>query len=336
MTDRIFISTTGSGIARASCAGNGQWQVEKLLQNEDVRCLAADPTQAGRLYAGTQGNGLLRSDDAGKTWQPGGLAGQIVKSVAASPTESGVLYAGTKPAYIYKSTDSGATWRELESFRRIPWRTFWFSPAEKPFTAYVQAIALSPTDPGHIVAGIEFGAVVMSRDGGRTWSRHLDNALRDCHSLIFHSHDGSYLYEGGGTGGGAAFSADGGYHWHKQRRHLDRHYGWASAADPADPSTWYVSLSPGPSKAHTPGRAAAYIFRHRDNKWSRLSGGLPQPLDHMPYALVTEPNTPGLIYAGLNNGDIWESFDHGDNWHKLPLNMSAIQHCMIILDTSAK
>jgi hypothetical protein len=330
MTERVFISTIGKGIARATCTDN-HWQVESLLRDYEVVCLAADPLNPGRVYAGTQGNGVLRSDDAGATWQPCGLAGQIVKAVTASPTQPGVLYAGTKPALMFRSNDSGDTWRELESFRRIPWRWLWFSPAEKPFTAYVQAIALSPTDPAHVVVGIEAGAVVMSKDGGETWSRHCRGALRDCHSLIFHARDGSRLYEGGGSGGGAAFSVDGGHNWHKPKDGLDRHYGWAVAADPARPDIWYASLSPGPFKAHNDGKAEAYIFRREGQDWRKLAGGLPQPLDNMPYALLTDPNVPGQLYAGLSNGDIWGSTDHGDNWRQLPLSLCRIQRVLIIL-----
>ncbi|MGA7731092.1 MAG: hypothetical protein WCD37_07445 [Chloroflexia bacterium] len=329
--ERIFISTTGGGISRAACDGNGSWHVESLLRDQRVVCLTADPLNAGRVYAGTQGNGVLRSDDAGKTWRACGLTGHIIKAIAASRTQPGVLYAGTKPVFVFKSNDGGVTWREMRSFRRIPWRWLWLSPAEKPFIGYVQAIATSPTAPGHIAVGIEAGAVVMTTDGGKTWSRHCRGALRDCHSLIFHARDGSRLYEGGGTGGGAAFSTDGGRHWTKPRKGLDRHYGWAVAANPIRPDIWYVSLSPGPFKAHGDGNAQAYIFRREGNGWRKLTGGLPQPLDHMPYALLTDPNAPDLLYAGLSNGDIWESIDCGNNWRKLPLNLGGIHSTLVML-----
>jgi photosystem II stability/assembly factor-like uncharacterized protein len=63
----------------------------------------------------------------------------------------------------------------------------WLSPAEKPFIGYVQAIALSPTNPNVIVVGIEAGAVVRSQDGGQIWSDHRRGALRDRHTLVFHA-----------------------------------------------------------------------------------------------------------------------------------------------------
>jgi photosystem II stability/assembly factor-like uncharacterized protein len=327
---RTFLATTGKGIARASRDPDGAWQVEHLLPGTDVRCLSADPLNPGVVYAGTQGSGVLRSDDYGSTWRPAGLEGEIVKSIAASPTQAGTVYAGTKPAYMHVSRDGGATWRELRGFRRIPGRWWWRSPAETPFTAYVQAIALSPTDPNIVLAGIEAGAVVRSEDGGRTWSRHVPDALRDCHTLTFHASDGNWAYEGGGTGHGFAVSRDGGRTWRKHHTGLDRAYGWAAAADPARPDIWYASLSPGPSKAHSSANAQAYIFRSVGGRpWEKLSGGLPQPLDHMPYALITDADAPGHLYAGLSNGDIWHTTDHGDTWRRLPVNLSGIHQTLI-------
>jgi len=62
-----------------------------------------------------------------------------------------------------------------------------------------------------------------------------------------------------------------------------------------------------------------------------LTGGLPQPLNHMPYALLTDPTTPGHVYAGLSNGEVWHSTDHGDSWHKLPFCLKGIHRTLILL-----
>jgi hypothetical protein len=210
--NRTFISTNGSRLARAEGDANNHWTVEFLLEGVNVRCLAADPLNRDVVYAGTQENGILRSDDRGKTWLPSGMKGRVVKAIAVSPAESGLIVAGTRPPGIFISHDGGQKWTELESFRRTK-RWFWFSPAEKPFTAYIQGIALSPTDPNVILAGIEAGAVVRSTDGGNTWQDHRKGALRDCHTIRFHTTNGNWVYEGGGTGAGAAFSRDAGNTW---------------------------------------------------------------------------------------------------------------------------
>ena len=327
----FFLSTTGNGLMLAARNSDGQWAVESTLDGQEIICLSQDRNHAGTVYAGSRGHGVLRSIDHGKTWSPAGLSGHTVKVINASRVAPGVVYAGTKPAMIFVSRDQGGHWEELASFRKIFSRRFWFSPAEAPHSAYVQGIALSPTDQDVIVAGIEAGAVVRTTDGGKTWEDHRKGALRDCHSITFHASNGDWAYEAGGTGTGAAVSRDGGRTWVQTRAGLDRHYGWACAADPEHPEVCYVSVSPSPYKAHSDGNAQAYIFRsNHDGEWQKLGGGLPQPLDHMPYALLTDPAEPGTVYAGLSNGDVWRSRDLGNSWEQLPFNLKSINRSMIM------
>jgi photosystem II stability/assembly factor-like uncharacterized protein len=330
----VFLATTGTGLARAAADGGEGWSVESLLPGQQVYCLAADPADPQRVYAGTDG-GVLVSLDSGKTWRSAGLTGKIVRSLASSAAEPGTLYAGTKPALVFVSRDKGETWVELAGFRHIFSRRFWFSPAEWPPTAYVQSLALSPTDRNVIIAGIEAGAVVRSEDGGETWADHRPGALRDCHTLTFHSSHGDWAYEAGGSGGGVAYSRDGGQTWRQPKAGLDRHYGWACAADPAHPGVWYASVSTGPARAHGDGDARAYIYRSREGaSWQKLAGGLPQPLNHMPYVLLTDPSSAGELYAGLSNGEVWYSADYGDSWARLPFRLGRIDRSMIMLGGS--
>jgi photosystem II stability/assembly factor-like uncharacterized protein len=332
VTMKTFLATTSQGLARATCGTSEVWSVEFPVPDHHVRCLATEPLNPNRLYAGTQGNGMLRSNDAGKTWQLVGLVGQTITALASSPTQPGTVYAGTKPAHLFVSRDSGSSWTELASFRRIPWHWLWFSPAEKPYSAYVQAIALSPTHPQIIIVGIEAGAVVRSTDGGQTWSGHRRGALRDCHSLTFHVSNGDWVYEVGGSGAGVSVSRDAGATWTQPRDGLDRHYGWAGAADPVHPEVWYASVSSSAWKAHSEHYAHAVIVRSMGGAaWQRLTGGLPQPLNAMPYALLTDPTAPGHVYAGLSNGEVWHSTDHGDTWHRLPVHFEKIHRTLLLL-----
>lgn len=310
---------------------NGEWRVERLLQDYDVRCLALDPQQKHVMYAGTQGSGVLHSEDSGEHWRPAGLSGQIAKCIAVSQVEKGVIYAGTKPPSLFVSENGGKQWRELDSFRRIPSRKFWFSPAEAPGTAYVQGIALSPTNASIVVVGIEFGAVVRSEDAGVTWTGHRRSALRDCHSLTFHHTNGDWVYEAGGSGGGTALSRDSGKTWTRLKEGLDRHYGWACVADPADQSIHYCSVSVSPFKAHSLDNAQAYIFRSKNGEpWQKLTGGLPVPLRFMPYSLLTDSKSAGRIFAGLSNGEVWHSHDYGDSWTSMPFRLDEIHRMMIM------
>jgi len=331
MNQTYVLTTNGHNIVRAERNGSGEWSVSAPLPDTLATCLASDPLDRRIIYAGTQGNGVLRSHDYGETWQPAGLQGKIVKSLAASPHEQGTIFAGTKPALMFVSRDGGQTWVELDGFQRIPGRWWWFSPAESPYQAYVQNIALSPSDPQILLAGIEFGAVVRSQDGGQTWSRHRKGALRDNHWLTYHSTQGNWVYQAGGTGGGASFSRDAGQTWHKAKQGLVKNYGVACAADPGKPEVWYVAVAPGPGKAYG-AQGEAYLYRASGGAAWEPIGWEAHPLSSMPIALVTHPAAPGLLYAGLTNGQVWQSQDYGDHWQQLPFRFSRVGHSMLVLD----
>jgi len=92
---------------------------------------------------------------------------------------------------------------------------------------------------------------------------------------------------------------------------------WHPDVDPDDPDCWYVSASTGPFAAHGRGDPQARIYRRRDGEpWQPLTGGLPEPLPAMPYALLA---TDGRLFAGLANGQLWESRDRSDSWTPMRL-----------------
>lgn len=329
MNGNIFLACFDNGVSRAERGPDGDWIVQQLATEHKTNCLAAAPSNRRIVYAGTP-DGVLRSVDCGLTWQRRGMAGHIVKSLAVSPHDSDVVYAGTKPALMFVSRDAGRTWTELEGFRRIPNRWWWFSPAEPPWKAYIIAIAPSPTDRDVILAGIEFGAVVRSDDGGQAWSRHRKGALRDCHSLKFHATSGDWVYEAGGTGGGASFSQDGGLTFSKAKRGLTKHYGIVCAADPEKPEIWYVCVGSSPMNAFGED-PNVYLYRGTGAAGWQPIGWQPHPLTDTPTALTTVPGAPGHLYAGLTNGDMWHTADYGDSWQKLPFNLDGIRFSLLVL-----
>jgi photosystem II stability/assembly factor-like uncharacterized protein len=329
MNDKTFLATTGQGIARAACEVD-EWVVAHLLPDEKVACLTADPHNRNIIYAGTQGNGVWWSQDNGRSWQPLSLSGHIIKALAVSPHEPGVIYAGTKPALMFVSRDNGHSWTELTTFRQIRGRWLWFSPAEPPDKrAYVQAIAISPTDPNVVMAGIEFGATIRSEDGGQTWSNHVRGTLRDCHSMTFHAREG-WAYEAGGSGGGASVSRDNGRTWHKAKRGLAKNYGVACAADPEKPEIWYVSVAPNPRQAYGQ-NPQAYLYRAAGGADWQPIGWEPHPMKEMPITLLTDPQAPGHLYVGTVHGSVWHSADYGDSWHQLPFNLQTIWRTLIMI-----
>lgn len=330
MNPSVFIAVTHRGLMRAELEA-GAWNVGHLLQKHIVACLAPDPHNPDVVYAGSHDAGVLRSEDRGRTWAPCGMQGKIIKALAVSPHNPNVVFAGTKPALLFRSDDGGRAWSELDGFRRIPNRWWWFSPAEPPDRRpYVFAIAPSPTEPDVLLAGVEFGAVVRSADGGETWSRHRRGALRDCHSLKFHAVSGEWAYEAGGTGGGASFSRDGGRSFQKAGRGLTKHYGIVCAADPEKPEVWYVCVGRSPFNAFGK-NPKVYLYRATGGAGWQPVGWEAHPLRATPTALVTLPGAPGHLYAGLTNGDVWHSADYGDTWARLPFNLGSIWFSLVAI-----
>jgi hypothetical protein len=84
----VFLATGPAGLARAELA---EGCVQHVAAGYDVRCVAADPHAAQNAYAGTQGDGVLRSDDAGRTWHRSGLEGRVVKTLVISALIHGRL-----------------------------------------------------------------------------------------------------------------------------------------------------------------------------------------------------------------------------------------------------
>ena len=308
---RLYIAT-GDGIARLDETGE-TWTVELSLLGSGAQCLAVDPADPDIVYAGLREDGVRRSVDGGRSWIDCELPEPAAFSLAVSAAD-GAVYAGTEPSRLFRSDDQGESWGELEALLELPSRPNWSFPP-RPWTSHVRWIAASPHDAELLLVGIELGGLMRSIDGGWSWQDHRPGAQPDVHSLAWHPRARGRAYEAGG--GGAAFSTDAGESWQPADEGRDRHYTWSVAVDTDDPDCWYVSASTGPFAAHGRRGPRAHIYRRRDGEpWQPLSGGLPEPLPAMPYALLA---TDGRLLAGLADGQLWESRDGGESWTPLRL-----------------
>jgi photosystem II stability/assembly factor-like uncharacterized protein len=308
----LLAAATGAGVARLAVDGEA-WHVDLVARESGISCLARDPREPDFLVGGARGGGVRRSGDGGESWEQLDFPQPDVFSVSVSPAD-GAVYAGCEPSMLFVSRDRGESWTELASLREIPSAPTWSFPP-RPWTSHVRWIAPSPDDAGLLLVGIELGGVMRSEDGGETWSDHRPGAQPDCHSLAWHPTAAGRAYEAGG--GGAAWSSDGGATWEAADAGRDRHYTWAVAVDPGDPDRWFVSASTGPFAAHGRGSAEAFVYRwHGSGPWEALAGGLPQPLEAMPYALAF---VDGLLVAGLADGTIYATRDGGDSWEQARL-----------------
>ena len=299
-------------------------RVTTALDGVDVRSLVVDQSNPRRLYAGTQGDGILASQDGGNSWQPAGLGGITVKALATSAAAPGVIWAGTKPPRLFRSPDAGSSWEELPAFAGMR-RFWWLQPAERPHTPYVSTLAVSPTNRDVIVAGIEGFKLLRTDDGGATWTRLGRGVAFDAHEVAFHPRDAERVFLAAGFG--PSTSADSGVTWTKTPGGLDRRYCSCLALDPGDPESPFVAAAP-MRHAHT-ANARACIFRLVDGGWEKLGGGLPAELEQLPYAMATSVSEPGSVYVGLGNGTIWHSGDLGRTWALLEAALPGLRRLVI-------
>ncbi len=139
--------------------GGATWRNTFLaLDTPEPLAAAAVLTVGETVWVGTNG-AVLRSDDAGESWQIVGLASPppLVVALAVSPdyAEDGMVFAGTAQDGVFVSTDRGLTW------------TAWnFGLVDH----HIYALAVSPdfTTDHAIFAGTESG-IFRSHNAGRSW-----------------------------------------------------------------------------------------------------------------------------------------------------------------------
>ncbi len=326
----VLYAATGQHVARLSRSEDGQWSSTILLSDHGVQCIAVDPVNPDRLYAGTFDDGLYRSLDAGQSWVrvDQAIPHDRFPSVAISPSRitGGIhaVYAGTEPSSLYVSHDDGESWTDLESLRSLPSAPTWSFPP-RPWTSHVRWIALSYHDPDLIFAGIELGGVMRSIDGGVTWEDRKPGSYHDSHCIRTHPADSTRIYEA--AGGGVATSHDAGDTWKPEDEGMDRHYVWALAVDPTDPDRWFVSASHSARYAHRDDDSSEAVIYRRigDAPWEPLSNGLDVPMAEMPYALIISEDQPSTVFAGTRQGSLLVSEDSGDSWQTTGIELDGIQ-----------
>lgn len=89
-------------------------------------------------------------------------------------------------------------------------------------------------------------------------------------------------------------------------------------ASPHDPGTAYVAATMYKSDDFRP-----YLYKTSDygKTWKKITKGLPD--GSFSRVIREDPNRRGLLYAGTETG-IYVSFDDGENWQSLQLNLPAV------------
>ena len=176
--------------------------VDGLASNVEL-----DPFSEDTIYVGTNGYGVYKTTNAGRSWSPmnQGLNTPFIKGPGAlrvHPRLPGTLFASTQTGGIYRSTNGASSWQRMTEGERF---TF--------------GMAIDSSKTSQIVAGCGGNTVLISNDDGKSWQeRHLPVASHPqlaVYSVAFHPERpgmilaGTLRYDSRATEG-LFISADGG------------------------------------------------------------------------------------------------------------------------------
>src|ERR687893_1621390 len=301
------------------------WNIHQSLVGTHPQSLAFDPLNLGRAYCGTFGGGLWKTDDGGQNWDQIGkdsMSNQNVTSVSVSPLERGssrfnIVYAGTEPSEFYRSNDGGLTWERMTNLNRLSSHKLWSFPP-RPWTHRVRWIEPDVNSSGYIFVAIEAGALVQSRDRGRTWIDRPQQGPYDTHTLATHRKAPKRLYSSAGDGYFESF--DYGETWNSPTEGLRHNYLVGLAVDSANPQNMDLSSSLSAQQAHYIENAESFVYRRSadSENWKVVSKGLPESKGTIITILASNPNNAGEFYA-INNRGIFSSTDSGVSWTALDI-----------------
>jgi photosystem II stability/assembly factor-like uncharacterized protein len=188
-----YIASPGGGVWKTTDAGLTWKPIFDQAHIASIGALAVAPSNGKIIYVGTgdfgiastawgaanRGNGVWRSDDAGRTWRHIGLTDTAhIGAILVDPKNPDIaLVAALGYAYgpdphrgVYRTTDGGQTWTKTLYKNDTTGAIGLTYDAAQPGVVYASLwhhqAALPPAPADNDQAG---GAIYKSTDGGQTW-----------------------------------------------------------------------------------------------------------------------------------------------------------------------
>jgi len=203
-----------------------------------------------------------------------GEAGLFIPPLVMDPMDSRRLYFGIRS--LYRTDNSAGLWNRIYTSPR----------------GVISAIGLTPSDENTIYLGITGSRVVVTRDGGMTWTPTGSGLPggRFIGDIAVHPDDGdeAYAVAGGFLTGHVFHTNDGGRTWRDRTGNLPDHPVNAIVYDPADHKGVFIGTDLGVFHSASGG-----------DDWSRLDENLPTAAV---FDLATQPGTSRLVAATHGRG----------------------------------
>jgi photosystem II stability/assembly factor-like uncharacterized protein len=314
-----------------------------------VTCLAIDPANPQRLFAGSAAGGLWKSEDEGNLWTscwPNSL-NQNIGAVAIDPDNSSVIICATgegnlaTASYpgsgIYVSRDGGLTWRSFiyiagKMASRMTSRDREIVPRR------VSAISIGPTiTPG--LRPFAFSSISNEEDlAGGLYRSRRNGSLRfetrwssrpyNCYSAVYHPTRQGTLFaaiEAGGTTNGIWRTTDDGETWQQLTAGLPsgEQCGRISLAiSNSHPDRLLALISTRPSggrKSGNKGQRVLGVFRSQNGGelWEKHKGDDFDAEGQLAFnnTIAIHPENPDIAICGAQN--LFLTRDGGIRWESI-------------------
>ncbi len=272
----VFLAITSVASGLASPPANAGPNVWTPIGPEaaSVTALAVRPDIPRIVFAGTEGNGLLRSTNRAATWSQvnGGLpVGATVRSVVIAPSAPSTVYTLLVNHEFWRSLDGGGSWELVSSLGPLG-------------GAYL--LAVDAANPNRLYAA-GFTQSLKSSDGGATWvSSQGGLPARPASALFADPRQGNVAYQLFREVG-VFKTVNGGQSWFAINSGLPPLSGdlpaTALTLDPANPRTLFLATSP------------RRLFRSTDGgaRWRAMGPAVPGLIER----LWVLPGSPSVLFA---------------------------------------
>jgi photosystem II stability/assembly factor-like uncharacterized protein len=199
---------------------------------------------------------------------------------------------------LFRSRDNGATW---------------MSANRGQYLSGALALAISPTDPNHLLLGAESG-LFRSRNGGRDWTIEAPSVVRGSVFAVAFSADGQRALISTGLG---IFRGEDANTWQP-----------VPAPQGAAPARAIVCSSEA-GNSYLAGWTGLYRSDDFGASWSSAAAGLP---NDAATALLIVHRSPESLYATVQS-QLWTSADGGRSWSRRGNGISPVNADALAEDT---
>ena len=343
-TSEYYIATANAGIWKTNNAGI---TYNPLFDNEasfSMGCVTIDPSNPNTVWAGSgennnqrvvgYGDGVYKSEDAGKSWKNMGLkTSEHIGKIAVDLNNSDIVFvAAYGPVWssggergIYKTTDGGKTWKQiLFVSEHTGFNEVMIDPRNSN-TIYAAAHQRQRKVFTYIGGGPE-SAMYKSTDGGATWNKMMKGLPADINigriGMAMSPVNPDYLFAIVETTdkskGGLFASTDRGASWEKKGPFYNSgNYYQEIFCDPKDINKIYAMDTY--AKVSTDG---GKTFTNLGEKNKHVDN----------HVIWIDPANTQHILEGCDGG-LYESYDGAKNWN-FKANLPITQFYKVSLDNS--